>query len=131
MRPVEQTSIRQTAASSREPREGKPRGEKGLIFHTLKQIADAIVATFPRAFEVVVHDLSQPQKSIKYIAGDVTRRKVGGPVTDLLVKALHQEKGSIRDRLQLQDHHQRRSGPQIDDGFHPQPRGSGGRGLMH
>ena len=98
MRPDKQTGIRQTAASSREPREGKPRGEKGLIFHTLKQIADAIVATFPRAFEVVVHDLSQPQKSIKYIAGDVTRRKVGGPVTDLLVKALHQETGSIRDR---------------------------------
>ena len=62
MRPVEQASIRQTAARSREPREGKPRGEKGLIFHTLKQIADAIVATFPRAFEVVVHDLFQPQK---------------------------------------------------------------------
>lgn len=98
MRPAERTSIRQTAASSREPQEGKPRGEKGLIFHTLKQIADAIVATFPRAFEVVVHDLSQPQKSIKYIAGDVTRRKVGGPVTDLLVKALHQEKENIRDR---------------------------------
>ena len=83
MRPVEQTSIRHPAASSRESRERKPMGERGLIFHTLRQIADAIVGTFPRAFEVVVHDLSQPQKSIKYIAGDVTQRKVGGPVTDL------------------------------------------------
>ena len=97
MRAVERASIRQPEVSSREPREGKPRGDKGLIFHTLKQIADAIVATFPRAFEVVVHDLSQPQKSITYIANDVTRRKVGGPVTDRLVKALHFEKENIRD----------------------------------
>ena len=91
MRPVEQASIRQTAASSREPREGKPRGEKGLIFHTLRQIADAIVETFPRAFEVVIHDLSQPHKSIRHIVGDVTKRRAGGPVTDLVVKALQQE----------------------------------------
>jgi predicted transcriptional regulator YheO len=98
MRSVEQTSIGQAAASSREPREGRPRGEREFIFNILKQIADAIVATFPRAFEVVVHDISRPQKSIKHIVGDVTRRKVGGPATDLLVKALHREKGNIRDR---------------------------------
>lgn len=73
--------------------------QNDLLFRTLKQIADALVATFPRAFEVVVHDLSQPQKSIKHIAGDVTRRKSGGPVTDLVVKALHQEGRDIRDRL--------------------------------
>jgi predicted transcriptional regulator YheO len=98
MRSVEQTSTGQAATSSREPREGRPRGEREFIFNTLKQIAEAIVATFPRAFEVVVHDLSRPQKSIKHIVGDVTRRKVGGPATDLLVKALHREKGNIRDR---------------------------------
>ncbi len=68
------------------------------IFSVLMQLADAIVKTFPRNFEVVVHDLSQPQNSIKYIAGDVTGRKTGGPVTDLVVKALHQEGRSIRDR---------------------------------
>jgi len=72
--------------------------QNDLLFRTLKQIADALVATFPRAFEVVVHDLSQPRKSIKHIAGDVTRRKSGGPVTDLVVKALHQEGRNIRDR---------------------------------
>jgi predicted transcriptional regulator YheO len=64
----------------------------------LKQIADAIFGTFTRDLEVVVHDLSQPQKSIKYIAGDVTHRKIGGPITDLVVKALHQEGRDIRDR---------------------------------
>jgi predicted transcriptional regulator YheO len=72
--------------------------QNDLLFRTLKQIADALVATFPRVFEVVVHDLSHPQKSIKHIAGDVTRRKSGGPVTDLVVKAIHQEGRNIRDR---------------------------------
>jgi predicted transcriptional regulator YheO len=68
------------------------------LFKTLAQIADAIVGSFPRNFEVVVHDLSQHRDSIQHIAGDVTHRKVGGPVTDLVIKALHQEGGNIRDR---------------------------------
>jgi len=72
--------------------------ERELILEMLKQIADAILNIFTRDLEVVVHDLTQPQKSIKYIAGDVTHRKIGGPITDLVVKALHQEGRGIRDR---------------------------------
>jgi predicted transcriptional regulator YheO len=86
------------AGNQLEPKEGKNIRDKELIFRTLKQIADAIVNTFPRAFEAVVHDLSNPRKSIKYIAGDITHRKIGGPVTDLVVKTLHQEGRNIRDR---------------------------------
>jgi predicted transcriptional regulator YheO len=78
--------------------ERKKMSENETIIKTLIQIADGIVNTFPRNFEVVVHDLSQPQKSIKHIAGDVTHRKPGGPVTDLVLKALHQEGADIRDR---------------------------------
>ncbi len=69
-----------------------------LVFRNLQQVADAIVNTFPRHFEVVVHDLSRPKKSIKYIAGEVTRRTPGAPVTDLVVKALHREGKNISDR---------------------------------
>jgi predicted transcriptional regulator YheO len=69
-----------------------------IIFRVLRQIADAFVGTFPRTTEVVVHDLSQPQQSIKHIAGDITHRKIGGPITDLVLKALHQEGRDIRDR---------------------------------
>ena len=74
-------------------------GNDERLFKTLAQIADAIVGSFPRHLEVVVHDLSHPRKSIKYIAGDVTHRKPGGPVTDMVIKALHQEGSGIRDRL--------------------------------
>jgi predicted transcriptional regulator YheO len=83
------------------PRDQQERGyksERESIFRALSQIADAIVGTFPRAFEVVVHDLSQPHKSIRYIVGEVTKRRVGGPVTDLVVKALQQENENISDR---------------------------------
>ncbi len=69
-----------------------------IIFSVLKQIADAFASTFPRTSEVVVHDLSQPQQSIKHIAGDITHRKIGGPITDLVIKALHREGRDIRDR---------------------------------
>ena len=41
MRPVEQAGIRQTAESSREPREGRPRGEKGLIFKKKSRLSSA------------------------------------------------------------------------------------------
>ena len=72
--------------------------ERELIFRILQQIAEALVRTFPRSFEVVVHDLSQPQHSIRHISGEVTGRKPGGPVTDLVVKALHREHQDIKDR---------------------------------
>jgi predicted transcriptional regulator YheO len=98
MRPAQQMLKRRVTTKTRDQQEGKPKSERESIFRSLRQIADAVVGTFPRNFEVVIHDLSQPQESIRYIAGDVTKRKVGGPVTDLVVKALHQEKESIRDR---------------------------------
>jgi predicted transcriptional regulator YheO len=87
-----------TPRSRAETPEGTAARERDLLFDSLKQIADAVVGTFPRVFEVVVHDLSRPQKSIQYIAGDVTKRKVGGPATDLVVKALHREGREVRDR---------------------------------
>jgi len=83
-----------------DPRDTQESGnsERENLFRALTQIADAIVETFPRAFEVVIHDLSQPHKSIRHIVGDVTKRRAGGPVTDLVVKALQLEGENIRDR---------------------------------
>lgn len=72
--------------------------EREWILRTLAQIAESLARTFPRNLEVVVHDLSDPRHSIRHIAGDVTRRKVGGPLTDLVVRALRREGREIRDR---------------------------------
>ncbi len=70
--------------------------EHDQIFQNLSHIADSIHALFGSNCEVVVHDLSNLQKSLVYMKGDVTGRKIGAPATDLLVKLLQQnpEKGS-------------------------------------
>ncbi len=49
--------------------------------------ADLVQAIGPGS-EVVVHDLSQPESSIMAIAGDLTGRQVGGPLTDLVLRLL-------------------------------------------
>ena len=52
----------QQPSPDKENRSEIPLTEDELLFRTLKQFADALVATFPRMFEVVVHDLSQPRE---------------------------------------------------------------------
>jgi len=64
--------------------------EKEQIFKNLKQIADAVHALFGPNCEVVIHDLADLQKSLVYMKGDVTGRKIGAPATDLLVKLIQQ-----------------------------------------
>lgn len=72
--------------------------ETDLTLVTLTQIADAIVSIFPQSLEVVVHDLREPQSSIKYIAGNVTNRHIGGPITDYGIRALQEEGDNVKDR---------------------------------
>ena len=62
--------------------------ETEQIFQNLRQIADAVHALFGPNCEVVIHDLSDLQKSLVYMKGDVTGRKVGAPATDLLAKLI-------------------------------------------
>lgn len=72
--------------------------EKDLIIAMLKQTADAIVNTFPRNCEAVVHDLDNFQRSIVHIAGNVTDREVGAPISGSIVKVLQTEGLNIKDR---------------------------------
>ncbi|GAB6158982.1 helix-turn-helix transcriptional regulator [Desulfotomaculum varum] len=70
-----------------------------VIFTNLIRIADTIAQTFGKNCEVAVHDLSNLDKSLIYIAGDITHRKPGAPITDLVVKVLHQEGDRARDMV--------------------------------
>jgi predicted transcriptional regulator YheO len=72
--------------------------EKEFILNILKQVADAVIKTFGRNCEVAVHDLSNLSKSLIYIAGNVTKREPGAPITDMAVKALHKEGHEVKDR---------------------------------
>lgn len=71
--------------------------ENAVLLHNLQGIAEAVVNFLGRNCEVCIHDLTSLQKSLVYIAGEVTGRKPGAPATDLLVKALQQEDHKIKD----------------------------------
>jgi predicted transcriptional regulator YheO len=71
---------------------------KSHLFETLQQIADTITQTFERHCEVAVHDLTNLNRSLVYITGDITRRRPGAPITDMVVKALRREGREIKDR---------------------------------
>lgn len=61
--------------------------EAEIMLSALSALVEPLAALFPAECEVVLHDLSKLPNSIVAIAGDLTARKVGGPATDLLLKA--------------------------------------------
>ncbi|NLM95700.1 MAG: transcriptional regulator [Firmicutes bacterium] len=58
----------------------------------LAQIVPPLAKTLGPDAEVVLHDFANPQSSIIAAEGSVTGRRVGGPVTDLLLRLLRQGK---------------------------------------
>lgn len=68
--------------------------DKKKLFALLERIADAIVHTFGPHCEVAVHDMANPNRSLVHIAGNVTGRSTGSPITNFGLKLLSlQEKG--------------------------------------
>lgn len=62
------------------------------MHHILKAFiptANLIQKSSPFACEVVLHDLSNPQRSVVYVAGDVTGRKVGQSFDHLVSEVLN------------------------------------------
>lgn len=73
------------------------------LFDLLKNIAVAIVQTFGREVcEVVIHDLADLEHSIVCIEGNVTQRRVGGPMTDLGLEMIRA--GRIEDVISYRLH---------------------------
>ncbi|GKU83048.1 transcriptional regulator [Niallia sp. NCCP-28] len=60
-------------------------------------VADMIVATFGKFCEVTIHDLRNYQSSLVYLNGNVTGRKPGAPITDVMLKELYKHGDSIKD----------------------------------
>lgn len=69
-----------------------------VIIENLKSLAVTISEMFGRNCEVVVHDLTNLDKSLIFTAGDVTMRTPGAPITDLIVKELR-KKGNNSENL--------------------------------
>jgi len=65
---------------------------KDYLVDSLKRVVEGIARTFGSRCEVVLHDLTRPERSIVSIAnGHVTGRSVGGSITDLGLKSLKSE----------------------------------------
>ncbi|MGI6628029.1 MAG: helix-turn-helix transcriptional regulator [Bacillota bacterium] len=57
-------------------------------FQTMKFLADGISKTFGSSCEVVIHDFADLEHSVVYVAGSVTKRSIGAPLTNLVLGAL-------------------------------------------
>src|SRR5699024_12759876 len=68
-----------------------------LIFDHAIRMADMTVEMFGSKCEVAVHDFSDLQHSLIHIAGNVTSRKVGSPITDLVLNELNKKDTMITD----------------------------------
>lgn len=62
-------------------------------------VADAINATAGAYSEVVIHDITQPDHSVVYIAGNVTNRQLGAPLTDLVLEQVRRYGNNCEDIL--------------------------------
>jgi len=62
--------------------------------HPVLEVFKPVIEDLQKALgpnsEVVLHDLSQPQSSIVAIAGNITMRKIGGPITNFVLRLLQQ-----------------------------------------
>ena len=76
--------------------------EQEAVFKTLEDVAEALCAMFPKNLEVVLHDLTEPSQSIRHISGNVTGRKVGDAVIDLVIKSLHKEGKNVKKKYLFQ-----------------------------
>lgn len=68
-----------------------------FILERYMPIADMIVATFGKYCEVTIHDLRNFQSSLIYVKGNVTGRKPGAPITDVMLKELYKHGDQIQD----------------------------------
>lgn len=79
---------------------GQNKGNKiirEVIFENLESLAEEISKMFGRNCEVVIHDLTNLDKSLIFVAGDVTKRTPGAPITDLIIKELRQKGNKLEN----------------------------------
>ncbi len=69
------------------------------IFTVLEQMADTITATFGDNCEVVVYDLKNITASLVYITGNVTKRELGAPATDTVIRELVGQGSAVKDKI--------------------------------
>ncbi|MEK8127899.1 helix-turn-helix transcriptional regulator [Paenibacillus filicis] len=70
---------------------------KQSIFDQAIRTADMLVKMLGSECEVAIHDFSNLEKSLIHLAGTITERKIGAPITDLVLQELKKPAEEIRD----------------------------------
>ncbi len=73
--------------------------ERAIIFENMKQIARTVVRTFGRNCEIALHDFQDLEHSLIHLEGTITGRKLGAPITNLVIKAWRKEGDAVRDMV--------------------------------
>ncbi len=71
--------------------------ERDVIFDNMRRLASVFTKMFGQKAEVAVHDFSKLPNSLVHIEGKVTRRKLGAPITDLIIKRLRIDGDDVQD----------------------------------
>lgn len=71
--------------------------DNAWIFEQATRLATAVQHTFGQCCEAVVHDFSNLDSSLIFMAGNVTGRTTGAPITDMVLKELRRDGDGVRD----------------------------------
>ncbi|MCR8635233.1 MULTISPECIES: helix-turn-helix transcriptional regulator [Paenibacillus] len=67
------------------------------IFDQAIRTADMLVKMLGNECEVAIHDFTDLEQSLIHLAGTITERKVGAPITDLVLQELKKPDKEIKD----------------------------------
>jgi len=70
---------------------------KKKLFENLTRLATGLVEIFGPNCEAVVHDFAKLPKSLIFMAGNVTGRTLGAPLTDFVLRELKRKGDDIED----------------------------------
>jgi predicted transcriptional regulator YheO len=65
-------------------------------------VVDSLALTLGPHYEFVIHDFADPAHSLIHIAGNITKRGVGAPLTGRLLKAYREHGDNVQDILNVQ-----------------------------
>lgn len=63
----------------------------------VKPICEGMQKTFGNRIEFILHDLSKPESSVVFVAGDLTKRQLGAPATNILMRTLSKYGDDAKD----------------------------------
>ena len=62
--------------------------EADFCLENIKSIAKGLHKMWGEKSEVIIHDLKQPESSVIFVAGELTDRSIGAPITDLVLRTI-------------------------------------------